>query len=249
MHAMPLTKAMTIPLRAVAVVLFGAAMLLATPAAFAVCADDAVAVGRLCVDKYEASVWSKPPGGADPGIQYGLQEDDYPCRDDGQDCAAIYAASIAGSMPSGGASWFQAQQACANVGKRLLTNAEWQMAVQGTPDPGPDDGVSDCNTSSGMSVAAGSRSRCKSIYGAFDMVGNFQEWVADWVPRSPSPICNGWDTASDDDMCLVGADATGGPAAITRGGNSESFQGAGPLMVSGYTSPADPFFVGFRCAR
>jgi len=28
----------------------------------------------------------------------------------------------------------------------------------------------------------GSRISCKSRFGAFDMVGNLLEWVADWVP-------------------------------------------------------------------
>jgi formylglycine-generating enzyme required for sulfatase activity len=57
--------------------------------------------------------------------------------------------------------------------------------VAGTPDPGPDDGTTDCNTASVFTaVATGSRSSCESSDGAFDMVGNLFEWVADWVPRS-----------------------------------------------------------------
>ncbi|MGH8477343.1 MAG: SUMF1/EgtB/PvdO family nonheme iron enzyme, partial [Methylococcales bacterium] len=62
-----------------------------------------VKVGPLCVDAYEASVWNTPAG-------------------------AIYARSEAGETPSGKITWFQAQQACVNAGKRLPTNAEWQMA-------------------------------------------------------------------------------------------------------------------------
>jgi signal transduction histidine kinase len=41
-----------------------------------------------------------------------------------------------------------------------------------------------------VAVATGSRSSCKSARGAFDMVGNLYEWVADWVPRSTA--CGTW---------------------------------------------------------
>jgi formylglycine-generating enzyme required for sulfatase activity len=94
--------------------------------------------------------------------------------------------SVPGVTPSANVTWFQAQEACANAGKRLPTNAEWQIAATGTPDPGPDDGATDCNTSAaGVSpVDTGSRAKCVSSRGAFDMVGNRFEWVADWVPRA-----------------------------------------------------------------
>jgi len=47
----------------------------------------------------------------------------------------VFAASVAGVLPSTCLSWFQAEQACALSGKRLATNQEWQRAVAGTPDP------------------------------------------------------------------------------------------------------------------
>lgn len=110
--------------------------------------DVMVKVGPLCVDKYEASVWSDSAG---KGIQYGAKAgaetattrpgDDYPCDDNGNNCSGsastahpIFALSKKNVIPSRYATWFQAQQACANSGKRLLTNAEWQMAAAGTPD-------------------------------------------------------------------------------------------------------------------
>jgi formylglycine-generating enzyme required for sulfatase activity len=238
---------------ATAIVLLGLSTVVAAGEAVAACAGDAVAVGRLCVDKYEASVWSNPPQpGADPGTQYGVTGDDYPCDDNGQNCDQIYAGSLVGARPSGYATWFQAQQACANVGKRLLTNAEWQMAVQGTPDAGPDDGVADCNTGSltGAFVASGSRTKCKSIYGAYDMVGNLWEWVADWVPRSDFS-CTGWGQLSDDSMCFSGVDPTKtGPGALIRGEASGDRQHAGPLAISAVIPPSFGVDnVGFRCAR
>jgi formylglycine-generating enzyme required for sulfatase activity len=83
-------------------------------------------------------------------------------------------------LPSANMTWFQAQSACKNARKRLPSNGEWQAAVAGTQDPGPDNGTTDCKTDVGAAVPTGSRSGCVSEDGAFDMVGNLWEWVADW---------------------------------------------------------------------
>jgi hypothetical protein len=224
--------------------------------------DTMVAAGSVCIDKYEVSVWSTPTG----GTQYGATSDDYPCDDEGQDCkagtaGAIYARSVAGVTPSRFITYFQAQQALANVGKRLPSNAEWQQAVAGTPDPGPDNGTTDCNTASTFAAAnTGSRSACVSHFGANDMVGNLGEWVGDWVPRSTT--CLNWDTigmfSSTDAMCLAGADATDdapdAPGALRRGGDFFDFDGgglvAGPFAVEGRGQPSGfGSDTGFRGAR
>lgn len=211
------------------------------------CPSDMVAVGGVCIDKYEASVWDSPTG----TTQYGVAADDYPCGDNGQDCTNnIYARSVAGVMPSAYLTWFQAQQACANVGKRLLANAEWQMAAVGTPDPGLDNGSTDCNTAiGGTTVPTGSRSDCRSAVGGFDMVGNLAEWVAEWVPASTE--CPGWGSFSEDLMCLSGVSTmASGPGALVRGGNQSMGAGAGPLTVSGTVAPSvSNYIFGFRCAR
>ncbi|MGH8583617.1 MAG: SUMF1/EgtB/PvdO family nonheme iron enzyme [Gammaproteobacteria bacterium] len=217
-------------------------------------ADEMVKVGAACVDVFEASVWSTPAG----GTQFGATSDNYPCADNGNDCTgtkAIFARSVAGVTPSRLITWFQAQQACGNAGKRLLSNAEWQMAVAGTPDPGPDNGTTDCKTTSpSAAVATGTRSNCVSARGVFDMVGNLREWVADWVPRSIAP-CGTWSTvvspmATADRQCLVGAATTGEPGALQRGGSYAFGTLAGPLSVDGFVGPsfASSDF-GFRCAR
>ena len=218
------------------------------------CAVDAVVSGTVCMDKYEASVWRVPAPTtinkslvkkiqqgkatvadltAGGGTQLGVAGDNYtPCTDNGQNCANdIYAVSLAGETPAAYITWFQAQEACANAGKRLPTSAEWQVGANGTPDPGPDNGTTDCNTASTFAVSlTGSRSACVSSRGAFDMVGNLFEWVADWVPRSTA--CPGWGGFSDDYMCLSGASDTAlGPGALLRGGYFIIGTNAGPLAA------------------
>src|SRR5262245_45162903 len=239
------------------------------------CAPDAVVSGTVCMDKYEASVWRVPnatttnrglvlkiqqgkataamlaAGGA---TQLGVATDDYaPCADSGQNCTNdIYAVSLPGVIPSGNITWFQAQAACKNARKRLPSNGEWEAAVAGTPDPGPDNGTTDCNTDSVFTaVATGSRSSCVSADGAFDMVGNLTEWVADWVPRSTT--CGTWMAGispTGDAQCLAGADTTRDPSALQRGGDFFGGASAGPLSVSGlFEMSFSVGELGFRCAR
>jgi len=238
------------------------------------CLPDAVQAGSVCLDIYEASVWrvANPTtlnaplvkkiqlgiatrtdltaGGA---IQLGTDNDDFaPCTINGQNCTNdIFAVSLPSEIPAANITWFQALEACANAGKRLPTNAEWQMGVTGTQDPGPDNGTTDCNTASGGPVSpTGTRSDCVSARGAFDMVGNLAEWVADWVPAPTS--CPGWASFSDDDMCLSGASTSSNfPGALTRGGAFVSLGGskAGPLAVHPFAPFHSSGFIGFRCAR
>ncbi len=240
------------------------------------CAVDAVVSGAGCMDKYEASVWRVPnPLAANRSLVKKIQQgtataalltaggatqlgiggsDNYaPCADSGQNCADdVYAVSLPGVRPSANITWFQAQQACTNAGKRLPSNAEWQAEVAGTPDPGDDDGTTECNTASAFhAVATGSRTACVSARGAFDMVGNLYEWVADWVPHSTG--CGSWSpgvSPTGDDQCLAGAAATGEPAALLRGGSYIGGSLAGPLAVLGTNPLSGPnVIVGFRCAR
>lgn len=210
--------------------------------------DEMVAAGSVCIDKYEVSVWSSPTG----GTQYGVSSDNYPCSDDGENCSNIYARSVPGVVPSRYITYFQAQQALANVGKQLPTNAEWQQAVAGTPDT-VDNGTTACNVSTGHAVNTGSRSACVSRFGAMDMVGNAAEWVADWVSNPTG--CRTWGAAgnftTEDRMCLSGASTVdNAPGALNRGGffllGPEQ---SGPFEIESYFPQASHANIGFRGAR
>ncbi|MGH7896064.1 MAG: hypothetical protein ACREQL_15435 [Candidatus Binatia bacterium] len=100
-------------------------------------------------------------------------------------------------------------------------------------------------------VPTGSRSNCVSADGAFDMVGNLWEWVADWVPRSTT--CGTWSAGvspTGDYQCLGGAATTGEPGALLRGDFFNDGALAGPLAVYGVDGPSWWFSgYGFRCAR
>jgi formylglycine-generating enzyme required for sulfatase activity len=89
-----------------------------------------------------------------------------------------------------------------------------------------------------------------SNVGAFDLVGNVLEWVADWEPRSTT--CGSWGTFSDDMQCLAGADARPitPPGALLRGGSFLFGTNAGVFTVDGTHQPSLALFgVGFRCGR
>jgi len=225
------------------------------------CPTGMTRVGPTCVDTYEASVWDN----ATDGLQLTVVDNTNPCDDNGSDCKdAIYARSVAGVTPARGFTWFQAVQACANVGKRLLTNQEWQMAVAGTPNSGdaetdPEDCVTDLSNTGPENT--GSRDLCVSSWGVHDMVGNIHEWVADWmqggsVPFGPNGGPNiepgfGEDTVSGTNSASTpGAGSTNFPAAIYRGGKFDAGSNAGMFAFSATRAPSvsDPG-IGFRCAR
>lgn len=237
------------------------------------CAPDAVLSGSRCIDMFEASVWRVPaPTGVNKGLVKKIRQGKAtrekllaagatllgasnaipytPCEKYGANCTDIFALSLPGVEPSRVITWFQAQQACKNVGKQLPRNDDWQAAVIGTPDPGPDNGTTDCNTLGDGAAPTGSRSACVSNDGAFDMVGNLYEWTAEWVTRTS---CGGsWNVVTDDSQCLTGsALTTGEPGAIVRGGSYDvdNSTAAGPLTIRTFIPSLDTTYVGFRCIR
>ena len=163
----------------------------------------------------------------------------------------VYAVSISGVLPSACITWFQASQACRLSGKRLARNDEWQNAAASTPDPGSTPGGNDCNTRSGGPANTGSRANCKSNWGAFDMVGNVWEWVADWGDSANA--CTNWPASFGSDLSCVGGPGSGFsnlPGALIRGGGWDFGAGAGVFAVDALSNPSDSSGgLGFRCAR
>lgn len=195
------------------------------------CPADMTAVGSLCVDTYEASLWDAATGGAQ--LSPAGAAPFYPCSEDGSDCgdngvnAAIFARSEAGVIPAARPTWYQAAVACANVGKRLPTAAEWQMAASGTPADG-----TICNSNGGALGNTGALAGCISAAGTFDMVGNLWEWTAD----ISNPVSG---TTDDVDIASFG-EAFG--ASITTPSTKAIFvPGSGPAATNDQ--------IGFRCVR
>ena len=238
------------------------------PAVPTTCPPDAVLTGTACLDKYEASLWrttypvviERIKAGAvtmenlksASATQLGLVAGDLAaagCPATGTGCADIFAVSIPGVKPARFLTWFQALAAARNAAKRLPTNAEWQAAALGTPDPGASPGPSDCNTKGDGPDLTGTRAACVSGVGAFDMVGNVSEWVADWVPRSTA--CAGEVFAGTGDAnCLAGVGSASGAGALIRGGGFGSGVEAGVFAVDGRNPPSfENAAVGLRGAR
>jgi len=252
------------------------------------CSLDAMLVGQTCVDIFEATLWGIPPdqtgliknvrngkatfadltaGGA---TQHGCTAapfghtaipGTFPVT--GNWTVAHYAASIPGVLPSACVSFFQAEQACALSGKRLLTNQEWQRAVAGTVDPGSNDAVTLGNTmchtggtvprNTGLAGATpGGADSCISNWSVQDMVGNVHEWVGDWGDLASSGCTNWSATFGDDSSCVGDGTATGAtlPGALYRGGRWSSGTNAGVFAVAGDGSPSFAGEAnGFRCGR
>jgi hypothetical protein len=244
----------------------------AGPAA-AACPANMVVAGTGCIDQYEASLWYVPPsektlirriqdgsvtlghltasaavaaGVVQVGLTHPLDDPGDPppddlveagCPADGNGCVDVYAVSLPGVQPARRASWPQAAAAARNSLKRLPTNQEWQVAALGTPDGAP------C-AQGAVPVATGSIPACVSDVGAFDMVGNVAEWVADWAPRSPAGVdCPTLFGSGQNTFC--GADNTDFPntTALVRGFSGVyDVSGLRPLAAREST-------LGFRATR
>lgn len=210
--------------------------------------DIMVRVGNVCVDKYEASVWDATGSSQITGT--------LPCSVNGSNCSAtdntgadntnaIYARSVSGVTPTARITWYQAAQACANAGKRLLTNAEWQVAAAGTPKTG-------CNNTNVGLGATGASSACISNWGVNDMAGNLTEWVAEWIQGNGAAASANQGAAFDNEINYgvnepSKAAGSGTLAAVYRGGG---FGGGGIYRFHASLSPKDSAdSIGFRCAR
>ncbi|MBI2891955.1 MAG: SUMF1/EgtB/PvdO family nonheme iron enzyme [Deltaproteobacteria bacterium] len=207
--------------------------------------DEMVKVGDFWIDRYEVSAC--PGSGSLGGVSGG--------DENGGLTTYAAACSVALATPQASITWFQAAQMCANAGKHLCTNAEWQTAASGTPDPGGTTQGEECNVSSdGTPAATGSHTDCVSRFGAYDMAGNLWEWVTDWHGKDSAAnglLANA--TYGDDWMYDVSpASNQGGaqnfPAAALRGGDWNDGTDEGAFALNLGTAPSvSATTLGARC--
>ena len=136
---------------------------------YAIAEDRAITVGDYWIDRFEVSnedfaVYLAETG--QPLPRYWAEQD------------------IPGQMadhPVRFVPWDQAQAFCEWAGKRLPSEAEWEIAARGKdalPYPWGEDAVGPMIPSSGT-YAIGSIPTNRSTFGIFDMAGNVWEWVGE----------------------------------------------------------------------
>jgi hypothetical protein len=172
-------------------------------------AEMALVDDRVCIDRWEASLVERIPGGAERAWSPFVSIDGHE--------ATIRAVSRPGVIPQAYISGRQGQLACNASGKRLCAADEWEHACRGPQNfqfpYGNERRAGACNDDirsvhpvaevaqllglsrdrmwrEGMNqtlinqlpdtlLPTGQRAECTNAYGVFDMVGNLHEWVDD----------------------------------------------------------------------
>lgn len=200
-------------------------------------AEMALIDGRVCVDRWEASLVERLPNGNERVWSPYQPVDGMESR--------VRAVSRPGVIPQGYISGEQGARACAASGKRLCSAEEWEGACRGsrrTQFPyGDERRAHICNDDTrsrhpvvevgmllgipenrlwydGMNqplinqlpeslLETGARTECTNDYGVFDMVGNLHEWISD-----PNGTFRGgyyMDTTRNGDGCSYATTAHG----------------------------------------
>lgn len=233
--------------------------------------DEMVRIGDFWIDRYEITIVNSKyfDGGKcdnpnNSGKRYGYKgpitqnHDDYPAGfpASGQWTTPLWACSISGVQPSRSMSWFRGAQACAAAGKRLCTDLEWQVAATGSPED-----ATSCTTDSGSSTLTGAKTKCKSSWGAYDMVGNLWEFDTAWntggerwmtaanVSAQPWPknFGDGKDVTWNVNGTVLHT-IKGRPTMVMRSGSWINQTAAGPYATNLKLGPViDSELIGTRC--
>lgn len=128
-------------------------------------------------------------------------------------------------------SYFDTEEYCKEVGKRIPTSVEWEKAARGTDgrlypwgDKFDSKKINSSEAGKDGPVKVGSFEKGKSPYGVYDMSGNVWEWVDAWDSKKQYRI--------------------------TRGGSYFDGEDLNKTISTLMSIPDDVHgYIGFRCAR